>query len=85
MKQAKYRDRVVPWYPRSQNVQFHDILYTLSLDILYTSAQAQACAEALRRCLGKTMEVKDQRGCRSLHLNDEDLSLGTPALVVAST
>jgi hypothetical protein len=32
--------------PRAFCVQFHDILYTLSLDILYTFAQAQACAEA---------------------------------------
>jgi hypothetical protein len=31
-----------PW---GIGVQFHDILYTLSLDMLYTSAQAQVYAE----------------------------------------
>ena len=33
------------WYPRSQNVQFHDILYTLFREMLYTSARALASAE----------------------------------------
>jgi hypothetical protein len=36
---------VVSRVPKCKGVQFHDILYTLSLDMLYTSAQAQACAE----------------------------------------
>ena len=30
---------VVPRVPKSEGVQFHDILYTLSLEILYTSAR----------------------------------------------
>jgi hypothetical protein len=31
--------------PQVLAVQFHDILYTLSLDMLYISAQAQVCAK----------------------------------------
>jgi hypothetical protein len=32
--------------------QFHDILYTLFRDMLYTSARAQASAEVDKRCQG---------------------------------
>jgi len=39
--------------PKSEGVQFHDILYTLSREILYTSARAQASAEVLGRCRGR--------------------------------
>ena len=46
--------------PRSLAVQFHDILYTLSLDILYTSARARASAEVGAMPF-KQMELREQR------------------------
>jgi len=42
-----------PPVPKGEGVQFHDILYTLSREILYTSARAQASAEVLGRCRGR--------------------------------
>ena len=47
--------------PRSLAVQFHDILYTLSLEILYTSARVGASAEVAEAMPWKKMEVREQR------------------------